>query len=275
MIRPIPRSLALSLVALLVSLCATAPAAACTGVVIAKDGHVLVGGNEDWVRFDSFYWADAATEDAYGVVYLGYKIRGEWGHRNDFWYEFHGINDQRLFFDSFGAPCVIPTTTVGNPYRGEHLMADAMRSCATVEEAVAVFESSNLTFMQCQQFLFVDRHGHAAIVEGDETVWMDGETFAVTNFYLSNPSLGGSPCWRYDTVTSMMEADASPTLERIAELLEATSHVGTRYSVICDLTEDVLHVSYAGDFDGIAAIDLVPLFAEGSDRVSVLSLFGP
>jgi len=274
MIRSIPRVLALSLAVFLVSLSAVS-AAACTGVVIAKDGHVWVGGNEDWVRFDSYYWADPATEEFYGVVYLGYEIRGEWGHDYDFWYEFHGINDQGLFFDSFGAPCTIPTTTLDNPYRGEHLMAEAMRTCATVEEAIALFESSNLTFMQCQQFLFVDRHGQAAIVEGDETVWMDGDTFAVTNFYLSSPHLGGSPCWRYNRVSSMLAADSSPTAERIADLLEAASHPGTRYSVIGDLTDNAIYVSYAADFDDLATIELAPLFESGSDRVSVTTLFEP
>jgi len=247
---------------------------ACTGVVIARDGEVLVGGNEDWVRWDSYLWATAATDRAYGVVYLGYEIRGEWGDRPAYWYEFHGINDQGLFFDSFGAPCVIPTTTQRNPWRGEHLMVDAMETCATVAEAVALFESTNLVFMQCQQFLFVDKHGHAAVVEGDETVWMDGDTFAVANFYLSDRSLGGWPCWRYDTVTRMLAADATPTVDRIAELLEAASHPSTRYSVVCDLVRGELRLSYAHDFDRCATIDVAVLCGTGSERVSIEELVG-
>ena len=258
--------------AVLVLLLVAPAAAACTGVVIARDGRVLVGGNEDWERWDSFLWATAGSEDAYGVVYLGYEIRGEWGTRPPFWYEFHGLNDQGLYFDSFGAPCVTPTSTYLNPWRGERLMVDAMETCATVAEAVALFESSNLTFMRCQQFLFVDRHGNAAVVEGDETVWLDGEPFAVTNFYLSDPSLGGHPCWRYGRVTHMMAADSTPSIERVTELLEAASHSITRYSVVADLTNDILRLTYAQDFDRWVEVDLATLWAVGGERVSILEL---
>jgi hypothetical protein len=151
-------------------------------------------------------------------------------------------------------------------------MVDAMETCATVAEAVALFESSNLSFMSCQQFLFVDRHGAVAVVEGDETVWMDGDTFAITNFYLSDPSLGGWPCWRYDAVTRMLDEDATPSTARIAELLEAASHPGTRYSVVCDLVRGVLRVSYAHDFTQWAIVDVATLCEQGSERVSVREL---
>ena len=260
-----------ALVLLLVGLLAPT-ALSCTGVVIAREGEVLVGGNEDWVRWDAYLWASAATDRAHGAVYLGYEIRGEWGDRPAFWYEFHGINDRGLYFDSFGAPCVTPTSTAGNRWRGEHLMVDAMETCATVEEAVALFEGSNLVFMRCQQFLFVDRFGTAAVVEGDETVWMDGDAFAVTNFYLSDPSLGGWPCWRYETVDRMLDADATPSPDRIAELLEAASHPSTRYSVVCDLVRGVVRLSYAHDFTRWATLDVAVLCEQGRERVSVQEL---
>lgn len=246
----------------------------CTGVVIAQDDLVLVGGNEDWVRWDSYLWATAPSAGrAYGVVYFGYEIRGEWGHRYDFWYEFHGINDQGLYFDSFGAPCDFPESTMENPRRGAHLMVDAMEQCSTVEEAVALFESSNLEFMQCQQYLFVDRHGNAAVVEGDHTIWMDGDTFALTNFYLSDPSLGGYPCSRYSKVTAMMKYDATPSVARIAQLLEAASHEGTRYSLICNLTEGIIQVSYAHNFNHLVTLDVEDLCRDGQERISVPDLF--
>ena len=247
-------------------------AAACTGVVIAGDDAVLVGGNEDWVRWDSYLWSAAATDDAYGVLYFGYEIRGEWGDRPDYWYEFHGINDQGLYFDSFGAPCVTPTTTLRNPWRGEFLMVEAMETCATVEEAVAFFESANLIVIQCQQFLFVDKHGNAAVIEGDETVWMEADTFALTNFYLSDPSLGGWPCWRYSRVTRMLEADATPSEDRVAALLEAASHPATRYSLVCDLVAGSVRVYYAHNFDRFAELTVSDAVAVSLPRTSLNSL---
>lgn len=95
----------------------TSAALGCTGVVIARNGRVFVGGNEDWERLDSYMWVDAATSSTHGVVYLGYEIRGEWGYPYLFWYEFQGVNDAGLYFGSFGSPCATPTTTLGNPDR--------------------------------------------------------------------------------------------------------------------------------------------------------------
>ena len=247
-------------------------AAACTGVVIAREGEVIVGGNEDWERFDSFMWATAPTSRAYGVVYFGYEIRGEWGSsRPPFWYEFHGINDRGLYFDSFGAPCDFPERTMDYP-RTSSLWIYAMEKCATVEEAVAMFERSNLEFMQCQQFFFADKHGNAAVVEGDHTIWMDGDTFAVTNFYHSTPMMGGFPCWRYSRVRAMMNGNATPSVDRVAELLEASSHGGTRYSLICDLVRGEITVSYARDFVHMATLSVAELVSTGRSRVSVESL---
>jgi len=245
---------------------------ACTGVVIARQGEVVVGGNEDWVRWDSYMWATAATESVHGVIYFGYEIRDEWGDRPAFWYEFQGINDCGLYFDSFGAPCVTPMSTLANPWRGEHLMVDAMEGCESVAEAVHLFESSDLRFMSCQQFLFVDREGNAAVVEGDETVWMTDGIFAVTNFYLSDPSLGNAPCWRYDGAVSGLAEDATPSCERIAELLEGASHPATRYSVACDLVRGVVRLYYAHNFDRWATIDVAELCETGCDKVSIQPL---
>ena len=253
--------------ALLLALTAPTIALACTGVVLTDDHSVIVGGNEDWVRWDAWMWASSPGEGVHGVVYFGYEIRGEWGERAPFWYEFHGVNDQGLYFDSFGAPCVAPRSTLGNPWRGEHLMARAMEECSTTEEAVALFTSSNLLFMQCQQFLFVDRRGTAAVIEGDEVVWMDGSSLALTNFYLSDPTLGGYPCWRYDRVTSMLAQDAAATPGRAAELLEAASHPGTRYSLVVDLVQGLGEVYYAHDFANPLCLDLFALAAVGCERL--------
>ena len=97
-------------------------------------------------------------------------------------------------------------------------------------------------------------------------------SFAVTNFYLSDCALGGWPCWRYDTVTRMLAADATAATDRIAELLEAASHPATRYSVVCDLVRGELRLSYAHDFDRWATIDVAALCEIGSERVSVEEL---
>ena len=265
------RRLIVCLVLLLV--CAV-PTLACTGVVIRGDGHVVAGGNEDWQRWDSFLWADAATAAPHGVVYFGYQVKGEFGPgRPPFWFEFQGINDAGLFFDSFGAPCAgqADEDTMKPRFDGriEQLI---MRWCSTVEDAVRLMTQYDRSYMSCTQYLLVDRSGAAAVVERGEVVWMTGDTFAVTNFHLSDPSHGNYPCWRYQKAVSMLDEDSSPTVERVAEILDAAHMSATRYSVVCDLTEPTAYVYYAQDFARPIVVDLEPLWAEGSERVALGTL---
>ncbi|GAG52224.1 unnamed protein product, partial [marine sediment metagenome] len=177
----------------------SASAWACTGVVIACDGHVVAGGNEDWSRPDSYMWAEPVAGRLHGVVYFGYEVRGEFGDRPPFWYEFQGINSVGLFFDSFGAPCAgLSDEEQLRPRYAGRIEQLIMRWCSTVEEAVRMITQYDRSFMTCMQYLLVDRTGAAAVVEAGKVVWMESDTFAVTNFHLSDPSHGGYPCWRYD-----------------------------------------------------------------------------
>ena len=259
-----------ALVCFVCLLCAY-PACACTGVVIVGDGHVLVGGNEDWQRWDSFVWADAATPRLHGVVYFGYEIRGEFGtHQGPFWYEFHGINDAGLYFDSFGAPSAQPIDAdLLKPHFDGRIEQLIMRWCSTVEDAVRLMTQYDPSYMVGQQFLLADRMGTAAVVEGSEVVWMTGSTFAVTNFHLSDPSHGNYPCWRYETATRMLAEDPSPTIDRVAEILEAAHLPSTRYSLVCDLVEPLAYVYYGQDFVRPIVIDLAPLWRDGMDRTAL------
>ncbi|MFC2078782.1 hypothetical protein ACFLSZ_02260 [Candidatus Bipolaricaulota bacterium] len=264
-------------------------ALACTGVVIAQGGNVVVGGNEDWSRFDSHVWAEATTAEAYGAVYFGYQIRGEFGPRARYWFEFQGVNDQGLYFDTFGAPTVANPSWSGKPSCPDHIEILMMQQCSTVKEAIALLESYNLAryrthneymFRSNMQFFLADRTGAAAVVEGEYVHWMDGDYMVTTNFRLSDPSLGGWPCWRYDVATDMLTADTSPTVDRVAEILDAVqfscvhgTQYCTRYSVICDLVQAEGYLYFNGDFDRSIRLDLAELCSNGLERAPIEDLF--
>jgi hypothetical protein len=263
----------ITLVVALLLVLGSVAVAACTGVVIVRDGHVMVGGNEDWFRPDAYLWAEPAAGRLHGVVYFGYEVRGEFGNEEPFWYEFQGINSAGLYFDSFSAPCSeLSDEEQLKPRFFGRIEQLIMRWCSTVEEAVRMITQYDRSFMDCIQYLLVDRSGAAAVVEGTDVVWMDGETFALTNFHLSDPADGHWPCWRYDIATEMLTANSEPTFERIAAILNAAHVPSTRYSVVCDLTSNLANVYYAGAFRRPIPIDLETLWAEGSDRVPLSSL---
>jgi len=268
--------------------CLAIPAGACTGVVIAGENTVVVGGNEDWTRFDSHVWAEAATDEAFGAVYFGYQIRGEFGPRGRYWFEFQGVNDQGLYFDTFGAPTLDNPNWEGKPSCSEHIEITMMETCGTVVEAVDLLQSMDLSryrsydetiFRSNMTFFLADRTGAAALVDADHVHWMEDGVFVTTNFRPSNPSLGGWPCWRYRLAHDMLENDASPTVERVAEILDAaqfscTLGYGscTRYSVVCDLTAREAFLYCSGDFDYPARLDLEQLCRQGMERAPIENL---
>jgi len=262
-----------TLVVAVLLLLASVSATACTGVVIAKDGHVIAGGNEDWFRNDSYLWAEPASGRLHGVVYFGYEIRGEFGGAEPYWYEFQGINSAGLFFDSFGAPCAgLPDEEQLKPRMNGRIEQSIMRWCSTVEEAVRMITQYDRSFMTCTQYLLADKTGAAAVVENGAVVRMEGDTFALTNFHLSDRTHGGWPCRRYDIATRWLAENSEPTINRVASILNAAHTASTRYSVVCDLVTNEANVYYLGDFGQPIAIDLETLWAEGSDRVALSDL---
>ena len=279
----------IAVVAAILLLIVVPEALACTGVVIAQGGSVVVGGNEDWTRFDSHVWAEAATEEAFGAVYFGYQIRGEFGPRAPYWFEFQGVNDQGLYFDTFGAPTLSNPSWTGKPSCPEHIELLMMRQCSTVEEAIALLGSYNLAryrtynetmFRSNMQFFLVGRTGAAAVVDGEHVHWIEDGRLVTTNFRLSDPSLGGWPCWRYDLANDMLAADASPTVDRVAEILDTAQFSCsrgysscTRYSVVCDLVQGEGFLYFNGDFDRSIRLDLNELCRDGLERASIEDLF--
>ena len=164
-----------------------------------------------------------------------------------------------------------------------------MRQCATVEEAVALLDAYNLArylyynetiFRSNMQFFLADRTGTAAIVDGEHVHWMVDGYMVTTNFRLSDPSLGGWPCFRYDLANQMLEEDAAATTDRVAEILDATQFPCsrgysscTRYSAVCDLTQARLSLFYGGDFSQSVELDVSVLCEEGLERIEISSLF--
>jgi hypothetical protein len=258
---------------LILLLAGTISATACTGVVIARDGQVLVGGNEDWQRWDSWMWAEAARGALHGAVYFGYEVHEEFGGNDPNWYEFHGVNDQGLYFDSFGSPCAgLPEGDLLKARLSGSIERLMMEWCATVEDAIRLFEQYDRSFMLCTQYLIVDKTGAAVVIEGGDIIRMEGDTFALTNFHLSDPSHGSWPCWRYTRATGMLEDNSEPTVERLAAILNATHVPSTRYSVVCDLVAETATVYFAGDFRLSAVLDVAELCRVGSERILIASL---
>ncbi|MCX6094942.1 MAG: hypothetical protein NTY63_09020 [Candidatus Bipolaricaulota bacterium] len=155
-----------------------------------------------------------------------------------------------------------------------------MATCATVSEALALLRAKDYAGVTpCTRMLLVDREGNAAVYTGKQDVFRTTPGFVVTNFWLDDPSLGNWPCERYNAAKTVIAWDASPTLDRVARILRATSVIpppgvigGTQYSVVCDLIAGIVDVYVAGDFSQRARRELAPLWAAGSERIALADL---
>ncbi len=232
----------------------SAPAQACTIFMAETENSVLTGNNEDWLySFSTSMKIIAPDGNNYGRIcfYLETYMQG-------------GMNEHGLFYD--GAAC--PKTELP-PYddsKGEmdHQFGDiALSKCSNVAEVVELFETYNFPDFY-HQLLFVDASGESAVL-----TWVDGEFRVIyredksyqliSNFYLTNPSLGGYPCRRFSTAEKLLEENTS-SISLFREILDATKQSwgsgGTLYSNIHDLTNKDVYIFQRGRMDAAHKINL-------------------
>ena len=141
-----------ALILFAVLLAAFSPASACTIFSASKDGAVLIGNNEDHDDPSAMVWFEPASQGVYGNVTFGFADGYPQG----------GMNDQGLFYDFFAAgdfrTCpilegqVLPsgeTATTAPDWQALVAMyarygmpaKSMLQTCATVEEAIAFFQT--------------------------------------------------------------------------------------------------------------------------------------
>ena len=233
---------------------------------------MLVGNNEDAsYSFPDKMWFVPAIDRTHARVCFG-------------WYCFAqgGMNDQGLFMDWAVTP------NAGNksdkpPFEG-NIVERVLANCATVEEAVALFQKYAYTGNDAH-FLIADRAGSSVVGE-----WIDGQFKPVrksgpyqliTNFLLSDPQRGNYPCRRYSTASSMLEKSGKVTVQDCAAMLKATSadwtdgdsRGGTKYSNVFDLANREVYVYYRRNFDKPIRINLAKELRKGLREVDLKEAF--
>lgn len=242
------------ILAVLLSFLYTKQALGC--IIFTSEGKeaVYAASNEDWM---------------YSIgTYMTLTARGELGYGRVCFYNSSyvqaGMNEYGLFYD--GASC--PATDI--PYDGtkEQLGYDlgevVLASCTSVSEAVEFLENYNIPEGFYDHLMFADSSGDSVVLE-----WMENELHIlrkgdqpyqlITNYWLSNPSLGGYPCSRYDTAEKLLK-NTEPSVELFAGILDATKQNwgsgGTLYSGVYDLTNKEVYVFLEGDMRNACRINL-------------------
>ena len=132
----------------------------CLILKIAHGNCVFAGNNEDVDNPLSKIWFEPPEEGKYGITYFGYGFNYPQG----------GMNDQGLFFDAVAGYITDWKTSPKRLNFGGNLNRKIMEECATVEEAIAVYDKYNKSSFKYARILLADRTGASAIVG-----WVDGE----------------------------------------------------------------------------------------------------
>jgi hypothetical protein len=225
---------------------------ACTGFTASDDNKVLVGINED--NRPSRRWIEVFPPDEgkFGKIFFCYQVNGRQ----------QGMNDQGLFWDGYSAPYLDITKGEGKipiPDRQYFFNATLAENCSTVNDVVALLDNHDIRDFGYErgQIFFVDRFGK--------------------NFYQTHPELGGYPCWRYETAINMLENMDDFSMEYFRDICDATHQeyptATTIYSLVCDLTHNVIHYYYHHNYEDVWEINLDELFEYGVQTYDVLDVF--
>jgi hypothetical protein len=258
----------LLLLSVLGLLLATSPAWACTGLVVQDGERVLVGNNEDWFNPRTKIWFIQPVKERYGCIFFGF---------DNFWPQ-GGMNQKGLFFDGFALKPKPVEGAAGKPRFHGNLVKEMMATCATVEEALALLERYNRSFMSQFQLLIADAAGDAAIVEAEAVVRKQGAYQVVTNFRQSETDPAAITCPRYRTARDMLETCGEDTLDCIRNILDAThqeKNALTLYSNIYDLKARRVRVYHFHNFQDPVVIDLEAALAAKTGVIDLPTLFPP
>lgn len=239
----------------------------CTIFYLVGDSLILAGNNEDWKDPSPIMWFYPAETGKHGWVKFG------WGSG----FPQGGINDQGLFWDATAGPYLaMPySETHKEKYHGP-LMQKVIEECASVEEAISIFSSYYCDDLYLAQYLIGDGFNHAVIVEGDSILQMARDHLILTNFYNSNPELGGYPCSRYETASQMIASGEKCTPTLIGTILDATHQEGkypTQYSQIYDLKSRSFYLFYYHNYEEFIVIDLNKELNKGERFYAIPGLF--
>ena len=239
----------------------------CTIFYIEKDGVILAGNNEDWSNPTSMMFFYPASDGKHGWVKFG------WGSG----FPQGGMNDCGLFWDGTSGPYLeMPVSEAGKTKLQIPIMQKVIEECGNIDEAKNIFEKFFCEDQYKAQYLVGDSGGNSIIVEGDNILDKENDYQVLTNFYQSNPDLGGYPCWRYKNAIEMLSENFELNPYFIGSVLASTHQEGkypTQYSNIYDLKNGLIYLFHFHNYNEFVTINLSEELKKGYNTYVISNLF--
>jgi hypothetical protein len=246
------------------------PAPACTMVMAARNGVILVGNNEDWKNPRTRYTVVPASPGRFGCIHFGFDDGFPQG----------GLNERGLFVD---ANAVAPTGWQVDPRKSSisrHVMLEILQTCATITDVQAFFEKTNVFSLGRARYPVADRDGGSMVVEyaqGQVRFVKEPTWFQVSTNFLRTDHPGTEvPCNRFRIALKMVAAADKLDLPLIRAVLSATHQEGeypTVYSNIYDLKAGIVTVYHFHNFEEAVTLNLAEELKKGTRSVELATLF--
>jgi len=240
---------------------------ACSMFTLVRDGMVLMGNNEDYVE-PGYVWISPAEDGKLGRVNFGFKDGFAQG----------SMNEKGLCFDA-AVVTEIPWTPDPAKKDTPNLLELIMDTCATVDEAVALFEQYNCKHLANSHFMFADATGASIVVtwlpdSGLSIVRREGAHQLITNTRLA---ASGFRCERFVLAERVLRGETGAPVEVAKKALDTIHQRGpeayTSYSNIYDLKARKVHIFNLANYDEMITLDLAEELAKSEQRHALKDLF--
>jgi CubicO group peptidase (beta-lactamase class C family) len=224
----------------------------CTVFTATNKDITLVGNNEDMFHAKPKAEFHSPENGKYGRVFFG---MGNNLHQG-------GMNEKGLFFDCVATgptKKVLPKT---KPVCPGGLMEKVLESCATIREAIELFDQYDSTYMNSYMTIVVDASGAAFVTQGGIIYKKEKSIFAVgRGEIIANQRLKEQ---------SKITADL---FRSIISDVHVEGVIKTLYSNVYDLNNQIIYLYYYYDFKNPLRIDLREYLKKGTYTYNLADLF--
>lgn len=238
---------------------------ASTTIVGVKGSKVFAANNEDHFLPEAFLWFTPSSQKELGAVFFGFEEGNPRG----------GLNEKGLFCNLSRCP---RNQVVNNPAKETlfgNIVEKILTTCSSIPEVQAFYERYNLFNLHEAQLMVADNKGRTIILEGDLVVNRAGDFMVMTNFYSSDPELGGFPDRRFDTATEIMKAGVNPAnIKKALSVTHREGEVQTIYSYICDLKKAQITFYHFHEFETPVMLEIKKEVKKGRRKLTFAELFG-
>lgn len=250
---------------------------ACT-IFMANDGqNVWIGNNEDELQTTKYrMWFYPAQKHSYGYSIWTDLNFGKLLNGFSYLNPQGGLNEYGLFMDYTFTNGITVVKDDKKKNKKKQVVTDFLKTCKTVDEALAYINKYNLVKLKYAQLFIGDATGNYATVTGGYVVRKTDNSFALTNYCINNGYK--EACHRRDVATNYLSSTTTFQLNDIANILEKSSqklpnNLISNYSMAVNLKTSTIYLYYKNDFTTASKLNLSEELKKGKHHKDIQNYF--